>query len=84
MSFFTEFFNNTVIAESKKEINCHVIFGKSVKLICNYKIDVLSRDEIILKVNKERIRIGGDNLSVVSMAKGEIDVSGNVSGVERL
>ena len=84
MSFFTDFFNNAVIEESRKRIVCNLVLGQSIKIIGNYKVEVLDASEIILKVNKERIKIDGDMLSVVSMAKGEIDVVGNVNGVVKL
>ena len=84
MSFFTDFFNNAVLEESRKKIICNLVFGQSIKIIGNYKIETLSESEIVLKVNKERVKIEGTMLSVVSIAKGEIDVVGNVNGVMRL
>ena len=73
-----------MIEESRKRIVCNLVLGQSIKIIGNYKVEVLDASEIILKVNKERIKIDGDMLSVVSMAKGEIDVVGNVNGVVKL
>lgn len=84
MSFFTDFLNNAAIEESRKKIVCNLVFGQSIKIVGSYKIEIMSDNEIVLKINKERIKIDGNSLCVVSMAKGEMDVIGNVNGVMRL
>ena len=84
MSFFTEIFKNASIEEVSKNIICSLVVGQSVKIIANYKLDNISNDEIVLKINKERIKVFGTNLTVVSMSKGEIDVEGNVDGVLKI
>ena len=84
MSFFTDFLNNAAIEESRKKIVCNLVFGQGIKIVGSYNIEIMSDNEIVLKINKERIKIDGNSLSVVSMAKGEMDVIGNVNGVMRL
>lgn len=84
MSFFSDFFNNVMIENEKNKIYCSLIFGNKLSIIGNVKIDMMSEDEIVLKVKKGKIKIIGSNLIISSMAKGQFEIEGNVTGVMRL
>ena len=58
--------------------------GYGVKISANFKVESLEENEIILKCKKERIKVFGKNLKVLTLSKGEIEISGKVDGVLKL
>ena len=84
MSFFCDFLNLLSIEDETNKICCDVIFGFGVKILANFKIETLEKDEIVLKVKKERIKITGKDLNVLSLSKGEIEIAGKVDGVVKI
>lgn len=81
MSFFSEILDGVNINNVKNEVNCELIFGVKIKITGNLKIDNMDNKEIILKNKKTIIKILGENLSIYSLAKGEVEIEGNVLGV---
>ena len=57
---------------------------KNLEILGNFKIDDLGENEIVLKVKKTKIKIFGSNLKIVTFAKGEVEIAGNIDGVVKL
>ena len=81
MSFFSDFFDLVKVEEVKNQICCDMVFGKKIRLVGNFKIDLMADNEIVLKVNKIKYRIFGTDLTIFSISKGEMEIVGNISGV---
>lgn len=84
MSFFNDFIDSISIDDIENRICCNLVFDCGVKVSANFKIENLQENEIILKCKKNRIRIIGRNLKIVTLAKGELEVAGNIDGVVRI
>lgn len=84
MSFFYEFLDSIKIDELGDKVNCSIIFNHGVKILADFKIESLHKDEVVLKCKKSKIKIMGSDLEVVTIAKGEIEISGNVNGVVKV
>lgn len=83
MSFFSEILDLSIADSIKDEIAVELVMGTSVRIIGKLKIDNMTSDEIVLKNKKNKVKIFGTNLNICSMAKGEMEIEGNVSGVVR-
>ena len=84
MSFFNDFLESFSIEDFGDKIYCDFIFGEAVKVLANFKVENLSENEIILKCRKTRIKIFGKELKIMSLAKGELEVSVNFDGVVKI
>ena len=84
MSFFYDFLESFSIDDIGDKICCDLIFGQALKILGNFKIDDLGENEIVLKVKKTKIKIFGSNLKIVTFAKGEVEIAGNIDGVVKL
>ena len=84
MSFFNDFFESVKLDDIKKEVCCNITFGKRISISGNFKIDTMSESEVILKINKVYYKILGNELSIISISKGEIEVGGDILGVLKL
>jgi len=84
MSFFNDFLQSVSVDDVQNKICCDLIFGVSVRILGAFKIDNLGEDEILLGFGKSQIKIIGQELKIVSLAKGELEVAGNVNGVVKL
>lgn len=84
MSFFYDFLESFSIDDIGDKICCDLIFGQALKLLANFKIEEIGENEIILKCKKIRIKISGANLKIVTLAKGELEVTGIIDGVVKL
>lgn len=84
MSFFNDFLNSVSVDDVKNKICCDLIFGVSIRILGAFKIDTLSEDEILLSFGKSQIKIIGQELKIASLAKGELEILGNVNGVVKL
>lgn len=84
MSFFCEFLKLLSIDDLTDKVCCDVVLGYGVKISANFKVESLEENEIILKCKKERIKVFGKNLKVLTLSKGEIEISGKVDGVLKL
>ena len=83
MSFFSDFLESTDISDAKNEVSCEIVFGKYLHIVGKLKIDNMTSCEIILRNKRDLIKIIGKDLIVSSVAKGEIEVQGQVDGVFR-
>lgn len=81
MSFFNEFFDNSVVECAKNKISCDIIFGEKISIIGNLKIDNMTNEEMVFKNKNNKIKIIGKNLNIYSMAKGEFKIEGDICGV---
>ena len=84
MSFFCDFLKLLSIEELSDKICCDIVFGFGVKILANFKIESIEKDEIILKCKKEKIKVIGKDLKILSLSKGEIEISGKVDGVLKI
>lgn len=84
MSFFNDFLDTISIDDRINKVSCNVVFGLNVKIIADFKIVKMAEDEIILKCKKELFKVVGSGLSAVMIAKGEIEIEGNVTGVMKV
>ena len=84
MSFFSDFFESVKLEDEKSKIRCSLVLGQSITIIGNAKIDVMDKNEIILKFKKDMVKIIGSDLIISSMTKGEFEIEGNVVGVFKL
>lgn len=84
MSFFNDFLDTISIQDQENNVSCNVVFGRNVRIIAKFKIEKMSEDEIVLKCKKDIIKIIGTGLTAVMIAKGEIEIEGNVTGVIKL
>ena len=84
MSFFNDFIKSIEIDDMGNKIYCSIVFDCGIKITANFKIETLQENEIVLKCKKTRIKVLGENLSIASFSKGEIEISGNVNGVIKL
>lgn len=84
MSFFNDFLDSIAVDDVAGKISIWLVVGLGVKIVANLKIEIMQEDEIVLKCKKERIKVIGNGLSIVSVAKGEIEISGNVCGVVKI
>ncbi len=84
MSFFNDFVKSLSIDDVKNQICCDLILGVALKVSANFKIEDLSENEIILNCKKKRIKITGSELEIVSLAKGELEIVGNIDGVVKI
>ena len=67
--------------ENKNKIYCDLILGSAIKVLADFKIDDLSENEVVLRCKKYKLKIYGSCLKIVTLAKGEIEIVGNVDGV---
>ena len=84
MSFFNDFLQSVSVDDVKNKICCDLIFGKSLRVLGDFKINALYEDEILLGFGKVQVKILGNELKIVTLSKGELEVAGNVNGVVRL
>ena len=84
MSFFNDFLDSISIDDVAGKISIWLVIGAGVQIVANFKIELMQDEEIVLKCKKERIRVIGKELTIVAVAKGEIEIAGNVSGVVRV
>ena len=63
---------------------CDIVLGFGVRILANFKIETLTEDEVVLKCRKNRIKIIGSELKILSLSKGEIEISGKVDGVVKI
>ena len=57
---------------------------EKMRVITFFKIEDLNECEIVLKCKRFKIKIIGENLKISTLAKGEIEVVGNVVGVAKI
>lgn len=84
MSFFNDFFESISLDENENNIKCNVVFGVGVRVFGLHKIESMDEMEIVLKNKKTRLRIYGNELTISSLARGEVEISGFVQGVQML
>lgn len=84
MSFFNDFLDTISLDDQLNRVSCNVVFGQNLKIIADFKIEKMNEDEIILKCKKDRIKVIGTGLVAVMIAKGELEIEGNVTGVVKL
>ena len=84
MSFFCDFFKMLSIDDLTDKVCCDIVLGFGVRILANFKIETLTEDEIVLKCRKNRIKIIGSELKILSLSKGEIEISGKVDGVVKI
>ena len=84
MSFFCDFLKLLSIDDLTDKVCCDVVLGFGVKIMANFKIETIEKDEIILKCKKEKIKVLGKDLKILSLSKGEIEISGKVDGVLKI
>ena len=84
MSFFNDFLNEFGLEDETNQIQCMLVFNRCVKIMCNYKIEYMDSSEIVIKCKKEKVKIMGEQLTIKSIAKGEIEVIGKICGVTKL
>lgn len=84
MSFFNDFLDTITLDDQVNKVSCNIVFGRDVKIIANFKIEKMSENEIILKCKKDVVKIIGTGLTAVMIAKGEMEIEGNVTGVMQL
>ena len=80
MSFFNVFLDSVSIDDVKNKICINLILGEAVRVLAEHKIELMSDEEIVLKCGKIRIKIFGSGLEIVTLAKGEVEITGNVCG----
>lgn len=85
MSFFNEFIDSFSFEDiSENKISVCVVFGLGVKIVGNLKIDEMNEDKIVLARKKDKIAVVGTGLEITTLAKGEIEINGNVIGVSKI
>lgn len=82
MSFFDEIFQELNINNSDKNITISMALGGGIFIVGNFKILSFSDSKICINSQKETVIISGENLSIKTMAKGEILASGKICNVE--
>lgn len=81
MSFFNDFINSIAVDDIQNKILANVVFGVGIKLSGNFKLEQMEENEIVLKLKKEKFKVIGSGLEIATVAKGEIEIIGNVCGV---
>jgi hypothetical protein len=84
MSFFCDFLHELSVDDVSNKIVISVIMGVGVGIVGKMKINNLAENEIIVEANKKKIDIVGENLTIKSIAKGEIFVLGNITKIETI
>ena len=84
MSFFYDFLDLMSIDDLTDKICCNIVFDEGIKIVANFKIEELTENEIVLKIKKTRIKILGRELTVLTYAKGEIEIKGKIDGVVKI
>lgn len=80
MSFFNEFYSSFCFDDDNRLL-CNFVYGAGVRISGNFKVDNMNEDEIVLKYKKDKVKIYGTGMIISSLARGEIEVVGNVIGV---
>ena len=83
MSFFNDFLKNVEIDDVKNEIIVSAVVGNKLMILGNMKVIELNENEIVLSDKKYIYKIIGKGLILSSMAKGELNIKGDVSGFLR-
>ena len=82
MSFFYDFLKYFNISDLDGKIAVTSLIGYGVMVVGNLKLTEITDEYIFLSSKKEKLKIFGENLKIISIAKGEIVVSGNVKKIE--
>lgn len=83
MSFFNDFLKNVEIDDVKNEIIVSAVVGNKLMILGNMKVLELNENEIVISDKKYIYKIIGKGLILSSMAKGELNIKGDVSGFLR-
>ena len=83
MSFFNDFLKNVEIDDVKNEIIVSAVVGNKLMILGNMKVLELNENEIVFSDKKYIYKIIGKGLILSSMAKGELNIKGDVSGFLR-
>ena len=81
MSFFNDFLESFKIDDSAGKTIVSMIVGVGIMVVGKIKIMNLDDENIVIKSNKDVLKINGEKLKIKSLAKGEIVVSGNITEI---
>lgn len=80
MSFFNEFYSSFCFDDDNRLL-CNFVYGAGVRISGKFKVDEMNENRIVLKYKKDKVEISGTGMIISSLARGEIEVVGNVIGV---
>ena len=83
MSFFYDFLKSVELNDIANEIIISAVLGTGVMILGNIKVLELNENEIVFSDKKNEYKIVGKNLILNSIAKGELNVKGDVLGFFR-
>lgn len=78
MSFFNDILNIFEIDKEAKILSINFILNKGLAIYGSFKIITINEDMIIVKTARDRVEIEGENLTIKTMAKGELIVCGKI------
>ena len=81
MSFFNDFLESFKSDDSAGKTIVSMIVGVGIMVVGKIKIMNLDDENIVIKSNKDVLKINGEKLKIKSLAKGEIVVSGNITEI---
>ena len=82
MSFFCDFLKYFDISDISLKTTITIIVGVGISVVGNLKIKDIQNEFIELSSKREIVKIYGQDLTVKSISKGEIVVSGNIKNIE--
>lgn len=82
MSFFCDVVDFFKIDNIDDKISITFVVGHGLMVVGKFKIDRIDENEIVIESPKEKVVIVGEKMILVSVAKGEIAISGSISKIE--
>lgn len=82
MSFFYDYLKYFNLSSLSDKTTITVIVNSGVVVTGNFKISEILDDYIYLSSKKDKVKVYGENLKIMSIAKGEIVISGKVLKIE--
>lgn len=81
MSFFYDVLSVFNMNELGDNLSISYIENKGIFIVGKFKVEMVEETMICLKTKKQRVDIFGENLSVKTMAKGEIAIEGKILNI---
>ena len=82
MSFFNDIFNMFEVNDQTKNLTISYVENKGAMIVGKFKILTMNEEKILLKSEKNKIGIIGENLIIKSVAKGEILIFGKILNID--
>ena len=82
MSFFYDDLSIFNIKDLGENLSIHYIENYGLTVVGNIKISDFSEEIIVIKKKQKTIKIVGENLTIKTMSKGEVVISGKILNID--